>query len=181
MMTIDINWWYRDFLREIQRCLAQSTEEWAEEMRAYMNTEKGRDGIEADLTAFGESLGIIDLPIHMTRWAIMDNYGTGSEMDRENPALDEYVGSDKWNPARAPIPGAPITGRPAGEYVAFTGEHRFTSGRNAGRNLEHLEGFAPMEPSLAYEKAGDYMEMRMADLVQRAMERVNPMNYLVDV
>lgn len=66
-------------------------------------------------------------------YAAMDNYGTGSLMDKNNPALNEYQNSGLWNPSR---PDATIRGRPQGSYVNIFGEEDYSRGFREGQDLE---------------------------------------------
>jgi hypothetical protein len=88
-------------------------------------------------------------------WAVIDEFGTGSAMDLNNPALAEYKKSPMWNPARqdnkirsrpnAPgqidIFGNPVNGRGAGGY-----------------DLEAAGVVTPMPPSHAIETAMRWMK-----------------------
>lgn len=87
--------------------------------------------------------------------AVMDSWGTGSLMDKENPALPGYIGSELYNPARAAAPGAPITGRPEGPYRNIFGETVLSSGAMEGLNLEEFPGspVRPRSPSFAFQNA----------------------------
>ena len=61
--------------------------------------------------------------------AIMDSFGTGTEMDLNNEYLAEYIGGELWNPLRQ---DAEIVGRPKGTYINIFGDIVNTSGRLEG-------------------------------------------------
>lgn len=71
---------------------------------------------------------------HWQAW--IAEWGSGTLMDPNNPALSEYMSSEYWNPARR---GLAITGRPAGAYKGLDGEiHDSHTGMLEGVNLEEL-------------------------------------------
>jgi len=80
-----------------------------------------------------EVIGVVTGSLIGGAWAVMDEWGTGSLMDLENPFLDEYWNSDLWNPARR---DTAIRTRPEGEYTDIFGERQYAEGRNPGFNLE---------------------------------------------
>lgn len=80
--------------------------------------------------------------------AIMESYGTGSEMEKDNPALDEYRSSSLWNPLRQ---GYEIAGRAEGKYTNILGQERKSSGKSAGMNLENK--IKPVSPTRAFQEA----------------------------
>lgn len=63
-------------------------------------------------------------------------FGSGSQMakDGSNPYLSEYQSSSNYNPLR-PADGT-IVGRRKGQYYDLDGKPQYSSGRNAGKDLE---------------------------------------------
>lgn len=92
--------------------------------------------LHANLLSLAQS-GLIDGLIGAFHWkAFIAEWGSGSDMDRGNPDLTGYMGSETWNPARN---GFNITGRPAGPYLGLDGQmHDDHTGALAGVNLEEL-------------------------------------------
>lgn len=103
-------------------------------------------------------------------FAVMDSWGTGSLMDTSNPTLNDYMNSDLWNPARSKTPGAPITGRPEGEYTDVFGELAYSSGAMEGLNLEQMPNspIKPQTPSGAFQDTDKFFvaENTMVEVVQ---------------
>lgn len=63
-------------------------------------------------------------------------YGSGSLSDTsDNPYLDEYISSENFNHYRSKS-DMTIRGRDAGEYTDLDGNPQYSSGKNAGKNLE---------------------------------------------
>ena len=81
--------------------------------------------------------------------AIMDSYGTGSEMDKTNPFYMSYRHSSLWNTARRGT--VAIVGRSKGFYIDIYGKKRYSTGRREGINIEDY--YAPMSPSYAFQRA----------------------------
>ncbi len=133
--------------------------EYLQSAQSHMQT---REGAESLHEGAGELLaGYIAATIIGGAWAAMDNYGRGSLMDTANPALQQYRGSDLWNPAR---PDLAIRGRPKGAYKNIFGETRQSMGVLEGVNLEtggmparFQETFAPWPPSHALETAAKWL------------------------
>ena len=87
---------------------------------------------EADFALKRYSEGII-ATLKANPYMLASSYGTGSLMLDDNPLLQEYKNSDRWNPLRK---GKSIVGRKSGTYVNAFGETRKTSGAFAGINIE---------------------------------------------
>lgn len=91
--------------------------------------------------------------------AIMDSYGTGSEMDKTNPFFMSYRHSSLWNTARRGT--VDITGRPKGFYIDIYGRKRYSAGKFEGISLEKFYGpisskhtvTEPKIPSYAFQRA----------------------------
>ena len=81
--------------------------------------------------------------------AIMDSYGTGSEMDKTNPFYMSYRHSSLWNTARRGT--VAIVGRHKGFYIDIYGRKRYSTGRREGVNIEDY--YAPISPSFAFQRA----------------------------
>ncbi|GMA50130.1 hypothetical protein GCM10025857_14870 [Alicyclobacillus contaminans] len=91
--------------------------------------------LQASLTSLAQS-GLIDGQIGSDHWeAWLAEWGSGSLMDRTNPDLAQYMGSELWNPVRD---GFDITGRPEGPYLGLDGALHESSGKLAGISLEDL-------------------------------------------
>lgn len=148
------------------RCADGLAEQYFADIQAGMRTEAGRN----DLTLEREEVGgVIRRMVVGRADAIMDSYGTGSLMDKANPALEQYMDSVLFNDLRGVNPGLPIMGREAGEYTDIYGERRVSSGRMAGRNLER--NLNPMEPSGAFQDAEAFLlaDGRMAKAMRETV------------
>lgn len=66
-------------------------------------------------------------------WATMDEWGTGSLMDTDNPHLDDYKASSMWNPHRG---DTRIRTRRAGPYVNIFGLPQISTAPYPGIDLE---------------------------------------------
>lgn len=99
-----------------------------------------KDSVEKETAQFIE--GRIRGQIIYGALALMKSFGTGSQMDRNNPYLQAYMNSPKWNPLRSKT-ALTIVGRSAdggNEYENIfdkPGEKSgYTTGKMAGLNLE---------------------------------------------
>lgn len=145
-----------DYMKHMSRALDEIAHGYFFSVVNQMQTSRGKSGV----TVEGED----DENILMRRiigdaWAVIDSWGTGSKMDTSNPALNDYLSSGLYNPARPNVPGAPITGRPAGEYTDIFGEQAHSSGALAGINLETLPG-SPIQaqsPSGAFQDTDKWL------------------------
>jgi hypothetical protein len=100
----------------------------------------------------------------------MDEFGTGSLMDRSNPALDTYRQSELWNPHRGkhgPDDTA-IRSRQAGPYMNIFGDQVVSHAPRPGFNLERLGGkYTPQPPSRAMRTAARWMAAGRAEDIWR--------------
>lgn len=80
--------------------------------------------------------------------AIMDSYGTGSEIDKTNPFYMNYRHSSLWNVSRRGT--VAIVGRHKGFYIDIYGRKRYSTGRREGVNIE--DHYAPISPSYAFQR-----------------------------
>lgn len=121
------------------------------ESKSRMQTPEGKESLQE-----GEIIDIANLitaSISGGVYAILDEFGRGSEMDVLNPALDDYMGGSLWNPLRG---STTIVGRPEGFYTNIFGEKVYSSGKLAGRPIENL--VPPSSPSYAIQSAMKWME-----------------------
>jgi hypothetical protein len=178
-VRFDTNAAIADLKRNLLAAMVQLQDELLRETQAGMRDREHADSwYEGDVT---EVAGIIAAEVVGGAWAAMDEHGRGSLMDgpTDNPALDEYRASSLWNPLRT---GNAIVGRPKGEYETIFGETRYSSGRNAGKNLEMVPSgkFRPKLPSHALQTAMRWMEQgRMQAVVQEAFNGVDWGRYLI--
>lgn len=100
-----------------------------------------------------ESKGHIKAKIIFNALAILESYGTGSKMDKSNPALNEYFQSKFINPLRQ---GYEIVGRPYGEYTDIFGREQISSGSMAGTSVENI--FPAKEPSYSIQNAEKWLK-----------------------
>jgi hypothetical protein len=113
-------------------------------------------------------------------WAAMDEFGKGSLMDMSNPALQEYMNSGLWNPARRNDPT--IRSRSRGPYTNIFGEQVESKSNVAGIDLEQLGGkFEPRPPSHAIETAMRWMKNgRMQSKIQEVVRNF-PFNKFIEI
>ncbi len=119
--------------------------EYYAEIHNQMRTTSGRGGLEK-LTEIEEN--IIKCRVIGNARSIMDSYGTGSAMDKDNPYLDEYMNSELWNDLRS---GYAIVGRSQGQYKNIYGATDYSTGSMAGSDVESITGV--QQPSYAFQNA----------------------------
>lgn len=145
---------FQDYYAVMSACLDKLLDRYYREVESALRTDAGKNALRKERLNEDEKLMLWGRVIGGA-WAVMDSYGTGSLADTSNPALGSYMSGDTWNPERPRTPGAPITGRPAGEYTNIFGEQATSSGRLAGANLERFPGspIKPRSPSFAFQNA----------------------------
>ncbi len=150
---------FQDYYAAMSACLDKLLDRFYREIEIVMRTDAGKNALRKERLDEDEKLMLWGRVIGGA-WAVLDSWGTGTLMDEDNPALGKYMGGDTWNPERPRTPGAPITGRPAGEYTNIFGEQATSSGRLAGANLERFPGL-PIKaraPSYAFQEAERWFE-----------------------
>lgn len=132
-------------------------------------SEKDRAVVESD-TDYNKDLGrngmdteFINARAHFYADAILESFGIGSLADRGPfSQWEEYEKSEFFNPARKGKMN--IVGRPASPnpYKNIWGEEEYTSGRNAGKNLEglHIKNAITGYENLIEPKRGTYAIQR---------------------
>lgn len=65
--------------------------------------------------------------------SILESFGRGRQMDKTSEYLTDYINSELWNPAREKKPGAPIVGRPKGNYTNILGQTVYSTGEKEGQ------------------------------------------------
>mgnify|MGYP003498757091 FL=1 len=138
------------FKTAILKATDQILEEYYNEIYSKMKTQKAKEG----LTKMSETEeNLIRIKIIGDANAIMDSYGTGSTMDKNNPYLQEYMNSELWNDLRQ---GYAIVGRAEGDYTNIYGNTAYSSGRMAGENVESV--VHTRKPSYAFQNAEIWIE-----------------------
>ena len=162
---------------KIQLILAmkQLQQELLNESKQKMLTPEGSDDLSDDQIT--DIANVITASISGGGWSLIDEHGSGSRMDKDNPALKDYMNSNMWNPARKDYiirsrPNAP------GQMDIFGNP---VNGRgNGGVDLEALGIATPQQPSKAVETALRWMgNGRLQEKVKEVIERFPFMNYFI--
>ena len=143
-------------------------EEYLAEARSHMRTREGAESLhEGEIEALA---GWLATSIIGGAYAAMDVFGKGSLMDRDNPALPDYMKSGLWNPYRKD--DLAIRSRKGGPYVNIFGETVISTANQPGYNLEKKGGkYAPQPPSHALQTAARWMmNGRVQEIWQKALD-----------
>lgn len=138
----------KDFTEMIVRVANDLIEGFYEEAKSGLNAKyhsdikKAEQGIKENIKA----------QVVFFTLAILESYGTGSLMDKNNPFLNTYFQSSFINPLRT---GYEIVGRPEGEYEDIFGRPIVSSGTMAGASVEHI--FPPRKPTYAIQNAEKWL------------------------
>lgn len=134
--------------------MKQLQQELLAEAKQSMLTPEGSDSLYDE--EIKDIAGVIIAGISGGAWAVMDEFGTGSEMDLFNPALPDYMANNMWNPARGN--DTTIRSRPnaSGQRNIF-GEPVNGIGKG-GVDLEALGIVDAQPPSRAIETAMRWMK-----------------------
>lgn len=157
-----------DLYQEISKTADILIEEYEAEIRHGMYTPEGAESISLGISTDDKEK--LHREVIGGAWAIIDSYGTGSKMDKNNPFLNEYRQSSYYNPARY---GYEIVGRPKGEYTNIFGEEDYSSGKSVGRNLERFPSISVIAPSKAFQnaliwfKAGNRIDKRIVQCIRK--------------
>ncbi len=154
--------------RHLIDVLLQMQQEYLAEARSHMRTREGAESLhEGEIEVLA---GWLATSIAGGAFAALDVFGSGSLMDRDNPALPDYMKSDLWNPYRKD--DLAIRSRQAGPYVNIFGETVVSKAKNPGYNLEQKGGkYAPQPPSHALQTAARWMMSgRVIEIWQKALD-----------
>jgi hypothetical protein len=148
--------------------MKQLQQELLAEAKQRMLTAEGAESLHDEEIV--DIANVIVASISGGAWAVMDEFGKGSLMDTSNPALQEYMKSSLWNPARGNDPT--IRSRSRGPYINIFGEQVESKSNVAGIDLEKLGGkFEPQPPSHAMETAMRWMQNgRMQSKIQEVVK-----------
>jgi hypothetical protein len=146
--------------------MKQLQQELLAEAKQGMLTSEGAEDLEAD--DIGIVANVIIASIVGGPWAVLDEWGYGSLMDPNNPALEDYKSSGMWNPARR---DNKIRSRPKqpGQTDIFGNS---VDGRGkGGHDLEADGKVQPQPPSHALQTASRWMANgRMKEVIQNTIK-----------
>jgi len=133
-------------------------QEYLAEARSHMRTREGAESLhEGEIEVLA---GWVATSIIGGAFAAMDEFGRGSLMDKNNPALPNYMKSELWNPYRGKhgSEDTAIRSRKAGPYMNIFGKTVVSHAPVPGYNLERKGGkYAPQPPSYALQTAARWM------------------------
>lgn len=151
--------------QELMFSMKQLQTELLNEAKQLMLTPEGKESLtDGDIT---DIANVISVSIVGGAWAVMDEFGTGSYLDRNNPALPDYRKSNMWNPARDTYkiysrPDAPGQRNIFGEPVNGRGK--------GGVDLEEIGVVEAQAPSHAVQNAVRWMQNgRMNFVIKRTI------------
>jgi hypothetical protein len=168
--------------RNLVAAMKQLQQEYIDEVRSQMRDHEHTDSwYEGEVTVLAN---MIMAEVVGGAWAAMDAEGTGSLMDMNNPALEEYMSSESWNPERDRADHKIVSrARKNNPQQNIFGDMVNTRSNRGGIDLERKGGkFAPRPPSHApQEVAARWMANgRMQEVLQGAVSAVNWTKYFVE-
>jgi len=186
-ITFDKTGFQKKLEQELKRILEKEGELVLRETQLKLKSDEARasfkaDGIVSQLAV--ETTNILYYQFTGGADFIMDEWGTGSSMDKDNPALDAYKKSIYWNKARDNPPKGseenailtrPKDDYPKGEYTTVYGKPR-TARTKGGVDIEKspLGKKLVRTPSNAFQKTiEDLNENEVREWLLMALNRVN--------
>lgn len=159
---------------EIKAAIILLQKEYLAEAKSHMLTPEGAESLE--LGDIEELANYFSAQVIGGAWAAMDNYGTGSLMDIDNPVIDDYKQSELWNPERH---DNKIRTRHKGEYINIFGDKKITSSPLSGVDLEIRGGvYTPKPPSHAIETAMRWMDGRIIEVINNVVKNFNMARFI---
>ena len=182
-ITFDKTGFQKKLEQELKRILEKEGELVLRETQLKLKSDEARasfkaDGIVSQLAV--ETTNILYYQFTGGADFIMDEWGTGSSMDKDNPALDAYRKSIYWNKLRDKDPNFPIMTRDKklykdGMYTTVYGTER-PAGNRGGINIENSPIGAKLlkEPSHAFKQTIEGLnENEVREWLLMALNRVN--------
>lgn len=159
-LHFDVDGLINELLDKLQNELKWAFKAWENEVYNHTGeiaTSRGEIKGEVD-NELTKQAGKIIAYLKANTYILADAYGTGSLMLDDNPGLDDYKRSNKWNPERT---GKAIVGRKAGDYEGLFGKAH-SSGTMKGENIEYLQvgtGYQikPIKPSKSIQIANQWL------------------------
>ena len=183
-ITFDKTGFQKKLEQELKRILEKEGELVLRETQLKLNSDEARasfkaDGIVSQLAV--ETTNILYYQFTGGADFIMDEWGTGSSMDKDNPALDAYRKSIYWNVDRDKHPKFAILTRNKehyenGMYTTVYGTER-PAGNRSGVNVENSPIGAKLvrTPSHAFKDTIEHglKEEEIREWLLMALNRVN--------
>lgn len=155
------------FKSELAIALEKLQTEYSAEIESHMLTPEGKNDVY--LEAVEVMVDYITAEVIIGPWGIMDSYGTGSLMDKSNPALADYIQSELWNKYRGN--DTKIRSRSRGYYINIFGDKVYSSSNVPGIDLEKKGGkYSPTPPSKALQTALKWMIQ--GDRINKTIKKV---------
>lgn len=197
-MINDLNLFFDDqaLLTDLTNTLVQAIQMVSEELMKYMQSSADSkiSSHFVNYVVYDAGANMISSVVGNDHWiAFLDNYGTGSEMSKQNPWLNEYIQSEYFNKDRLDN-GMAIMARD-GEYT--TPDYKSGSGKvtKIGSNMRDSEGnlvnlektinpntgtpyAVPRHAKLWLENGMQYINKRFIDTINKALDNFNFNKYL---
>lgn len=152
------------YKKAVQNAADQLLKDLYEEISQRLNTSEGKKDLQKmteneEMIFRRKVIGCAD--------AIMDSYGTGSEMDKTNPFYNAYRHSSLWNVSKRGT--VAIVGRHKGFYIDIYGRKRYSTGRRETENIEDY--YEPISPSYAFQRAETWFTKGNGSKVNEVLSR----------
>lgn len=194
MLQFDKDRLINEFLNNLEIELNDASKAWENEALSKMRGIKFAHDYEnlkakVNKEVIRQSKGII-VYLKANGVALADSYGVGSLMTSDNPGLQEYMNSDRWNKARS---GKAIVGRPEEYYTDMFGRPRHSTGSAKGLPLEGKKVYtrknegendyyiSPSYPSYAIQMANNWLKKTYLPRAYKlAVEKTNFGKFLIE-
>lgn len=181
-LTFDAEGCYHALIQTLIRVANAIMEEFYNEAIAGLDA-KGKEDSEKINAIWDETKGYVEAQCKFYANALMQSFGTGSNSDISDDSYwFEYEHSGLFNPARQRR--TYIVGRPEGTYTDIFGEKQYSSGKNAGKNLEYIyiknkDGetvqIKPLVPKFSIQNAESWLlrnhQRRVEDMIEEELKR----------